>query len=239
MKRTDLRDILMNVFLDMSSADPHVQSDAIYRAYTEDAIYEHPMMVCTGIDNIVKAQDTWTSLFHDECQVQDILIDDLRAIVTTRHTIIPKMIPFVKVPLCKVSTLELRNTLRGCVRIDRQVDNVAIADTVARFPIAGWLVNNLIRPAAFQGWVALGSVLGNNHPVTSTADGGENGSGRSEGFPSSILNTAMLHDLAAPYVDWAKQRLGLGQSSNVDTSATIHPTNSHEMSANVVAPPEN
>ena len=59
----------------MSSNDSHVHTDAIYHAYTDDAVYEHPMMVCTGIHNIVKVQDTWTTLFHDECQVQDILIE--------------------------------------------------------------------------------------------------------------------------------------------------------------------
>jgi hypothetical protein len=59
----------------MSSRDPHLQKEAIYRAYAEDAVYEDPFMSCRGIDNIIKAQNTWTSLVNDESQVKSILIE--------------------------------------------------------------------------------------------------------------------------------------------------------------------
>ncbi|KAI8049510.1 hypothetical protein BDF22DRAFT_699057 [Syncephalis plumigaleata] len=244
MRRAELRETLTSVFRDMSNGDPHTQAEAIYRAYTEDAVYEHPLMICRGIHNIIKAQETWTSLFHDECQIDNIIIDDLRVVVSTCHTIVPKMLPFVKVPLCKSSVLELRPTLNDCVRIDRQVDNVVISDTMAQFPIAGWFINNLIRPAAFQGWAALGTALGTSgHSMHSSSETGTNASGRNL-LSSGLLSTAMLRDLAAPYIDWAKERLGLARSSSssvdddFDQSSVVAPHTPRPVRAGMVIPQE-
>jgi hypothetical protein len=171
------------------------------------------------------------------------IISDLRVVVSTRHTIVPKILPFVKVPLCKLSVLELRPTLNSLVRIERQVDNVAIPDTMAQFPIIGWFINNLIRPAAFQGWVALGTALGTNgRRRRSSSKDDVYDTGRSS-LPSGLINTAMVHDLTAPYIDWAKERVGLCRSSSTvdddfDQSSVVPPYTPRPIRAGMVIPRE-
>jgi ketosteroid isomerase-like protein len=59
----------------MSNDNLHTQAETIYRTYTEDAVYEHPLMICRGVHNISKAQGTWTLLFHDECKVENIMVE--------------------------------------------------------------------------------------------------------------------------------------------------------------------
>ncbi|RKP06274.1 hypothetical protein THASP1DRAFT_31910 [Thamnocephalis sphaerospora] len=205
MKRAHLRDELKSTFQSLGGDDAKRIAEAVHHAYTEDAVLEHPLMVCKGLENIIKADRTWTSIFHDESSIEEVLVDGNGAVVKMRHHIRPRLLPMVQIPMCIVSELELRETTHGCFRIARQVDHVAMSETVAEWPVVGYLLNSYLRPAAFYGWATLGRVIDSGNHVASNLS-------KQAVEQRARRSSALLQGIAAPYIDWAKHHIGLAQN---------------------------